>query len=74
MSKWTKCSDRLPLKIGEVEVFESVHVIATNGRMVAQCRFDAGNGVGNPWACWNSYNDIPASQITHWMPLPDAPQ
>ncbi|MBA5956281.1 DUF551 domain-containing protein [Pseudomonas lactis] len=73
MTEWIACSERLPLQVGEVEVFESIPVIATDGHIVRQCDFDAGNGVGTPWAQWNTYNEIPPSQITHWMPLPSPP-
>lgn len=73
MSGWIKCGDRMPLEVSGEVPFRSVEVIATDGVTVMQCTFDAGNGCGKPWAAWNGYNNIPASQITHWQPLPSPP-
>lgn len=73
--KWISVDDRLPIDAATFAgVFESVCVIATDGRIVSIMAFDAGHGCGTPWASFNSYGDIAPTEITHWMPLPAPPE
>ena len=77
---WIKCSDRLPfteedLTKGKLSQFEC---IVTNGIEVGLCAFEGAiykTSEGDKrWTAWNSYGDIRAYAITHWMPLPKPPE
>lgn len=67
MSKWIKCSERMP---EETEVFggddfsPDVLVIDQYKDMFVACTH---------WGNWIELKHGD-SQITHWMPLPDAPE
>ncbi|AUO67878.1 hypothetical protein WM46_04560 [Citrobacter freundii complex sp. CFNIH2] len=57
---WVACSERMPEGM--------VDVITSNG-------VDTGKGWwdGDNWKEWHKYDAVPG-KITHWMPLPAAPQ
>jgi regulator of RNase E activity RraB len=79
MSEWISVKDRLPDYLPEVDY--SANVICTNRReifIMARCYdYDA-----EGWMWGNCYGDIYGdpevdddySDITHWMPLPEAPK
>lgn len=57
---WIPCSERMPEGM--------IDVITSNG-------VDTGKGWwdGDNWKEWNKHDAVPVS-VTHWMPLPAAPQ
>ncbi|HFV9221189.1 TPA: DUF551 domain-containing protein [Enterobacter roggenkampii] len=57
---WVACSERMPERM--------VDVITSNG-------VDTGKGWwdGDNWKEWHKYDAVPG-KITHWMPMPEAPQ
>ena len=73
MSKWIKCSDRLPSEPDTEVVFDSCGYLVSNGSHICIARFDRGHGCGKPWADWSDYADIRRGDITHWQPLPPPP-
>lgn len=76
MSQWIKCSDRLPLEPCAEVTYEQIEVLAANRNGdVAQMMFARGGGhINLPWAAWDNYGAISRGEITHWMPMPDAPE
>ena len=74
MSNWIAVGDRLPLEPSHSRIYQHLAVLATDGSRVELCHFDGGNGAGEPWVSWNSYNALDAQLITHWMPLPEPPK
>jgi len=76
MSEWIKCSDRMPIMMEDVRVYKSVEVIVTDGKLVTTCDCCAGIPSDFPekfWVSFSQYGNMPPSQITHWMPLPEPP-
>ena len=62
MSEWTSVKDRMP-EPGE-------RVLATNGKIVGEAY------IGDDWkryygTGWQTAFSLP---VTHWMPLPEAPE
>jgi hypothetical protein len=57
---WIKCSERMPENMDTV--------IISNG-------IDRGQGWwgGDSWQSWSRYDSVP-DEVTHWMPLPAAPE
>lgn len=63
MSKWIKCSERMP---GDFE-----DVLVTDGGNVEVMWWDC-DGF---WDCWAPrYSNISSDDVTHWMPLPEPPE
>ena len=60
---WISCSERMPKGYADVLVTDGEHV---------EVKWWDESGYWNSWAELNS--DIFADEITHWMPLPAAPQ
>lgn len=72
---WINVKDSLPqINVDGSKAFDSVDVIATDGIYVCTCTFDSGWYCQEQWYAWNNYNQIPKSQITHWMYLPEVPK
>lgn len=57
---WVACSERMP------EGMTDVHI--SNGHDVGQGWWD-----GETWQTQHDYYSVPGD-VTHWMPLPAAPQ
>ncbi|EPD35919.1 hypothetical protein HMPREF9701_04952 [Delftia acidovorans CCUG 274B] len=64
---------KAPMEPDASVTFEANTYLVTDGHSVATCDFARGNGAGKPWADWSMYGGIGAGRITHWMPLPAAP-
>lgn len=62
MSKWIKCSDRLPDSYVDCLIFSEKINIGIDIAVI--------DSTGK-WSTWIDYFDI--SEITHWQPLPDQP-
>ena len=73
MSEWIKVSERMPLELDEIAVYRTVLVIVSNGFSVGFAVYEAGNGCGKPWRGFSQYSDY-SGNVTHWMPLPAAPE
>lgn len=71
-AEWVKCSERMPLELSDEHISE-VEVIVTDGNKVGTCECRRGY-MPCPWVEWSNYGDIDAEKITHWMPLPAAPE
>lgn len=71
--EWISVNDRLPLEINPDDIYIDIEVLVTDGERVAIVPFATGS-VGENWRDWSSYGEISPSMITHWMPLPPAPQ
>jgi hypothetical protein len=56
--KWIKCSDRLPPEDLSVLIYCSPYILMDKRTNPKD---------GNIWACTNK------EDVTHWMPLPEAP-
>jgi Protein of unknown function (DUF551) len=77
MSEWISTKDRLPDCVGDEDC--SANVLTTDGKntYVMALFYDA-----DGWMWANCYSDIHGdpqvdddySDITHWMPLPEAPK
>lgn len=69
MSEWIKCSERLPEP--------GLRVLATDGSFVGEAYMSAAGNwyrYGTPWAvAWKDWSKDNTT-VTHWMPLPDAPE
>ncbi|WP_158238616.1 DUF551 domain-containing protein [Pantoea endophytica] len=71
-AEWVKVSDKMPLELSDEHISE-VEVIVTDGKKVGTCECRRGY-MPRPWVEWSNYGDIDAEKITHWMPLPVAPE
>ncbi|ECC9987772.1 DUF551 domain-containing protein [Salmonella enterica] len=60
MSKWIKCSDRMPDDMSDVLVTDGIDV----GFMWC---------AGDEWDSWDKRYALDSDDITHWMPLPEPP-
>lgn len=61
MSKWIKCSERMPEELDDV--------LVTDGDNIEMKWWD-----GDDWDSWAERNsDIRSDNVTHWMPLPKLP-
>lgn len=58
--KWIKCSERMP------EQYKVVLIVDGSGSIYVACL-----NLRMTWDDGYFYDDI--SDVTHWMPLPDAP-
>ena len=66
MSKWIKCSDRMPEEGNPVLVVSSIGGAVQNN--VYECD-------GRTWCDFRAdYNELSMDVFTHWMPLPEPPQ
>ncbi|WP_411750023.1 DUF551 domain-containing protein [Serratia marcescens] len=65
MSEWIKCSERMP-RHGETVLFTS------NGRVMAGT-YDDGRYLQRPVGKWKWLGRVYSLPVTHWMPLPAAP-
>lgn len=63
MSKWIKCSERMP--------DDFVDVLVTDGARVEVMWFDR-DGYWDSWVEPRSVT-IDSEDVTHWMPLPELP-
>lgn len=63
MSKWIKCSERMPEEFEEVLVSDGANVEV----MWLDCY--------GLWDCWVDGEDrmVCSDVVTHWMPLPEPP-
>jgi hypothetical protein len=68
MSKWIKCSERLPEEGRRVIAYGRAKIIGEYGSgdpYVGEAYLAHGQ--------WNSYGFHSLSNVTHWQPLPNAP-
>ena len=73
-TQWISVEERLPLEKDSGVVFDSVTVLVTDGSLVKTAEYARGGAhIDAPWSDWSMYCEIPASHITHWMPLPPPP-
>lgn len=71
--RWIPVSERLPVvTLQEGEFYDSVDFLVTDGFVVRVCAFESGATI-KPWSQWSECGGIPPSAITHWQPLPTAP-
>ena len=63
-SAWIKCSERLPEKSGYYIVYERY-----SGVMYMRW-----SNVYRAWNCSDESDKYRLDYVTHWMPLPDAPE
>lgn len=74
--EWIKCSDRLPEKDQWVLCFLDNNRF-TNNILTLKFNFEEyiNNGVVKKFPIFSSIDRAwPSDQITHWMPLPEAPK
>lgn len=72
---WISVKDKLPLAVDPDAAFEAIEVLVSDGDDVQVADFARGGGhIGQPWASWSMYSNIPASYITHWMYKPEPPK
>ena len=69
MSEWIKVSERLPEKSSHNDHSKSVLVFRESNKCQNVATYDTMNKV---WFCFFSGWEIGA--VTHWMPLPAAPE
>lgn len=76
MSKWISVKDRMP-NVNKTEYdYESVYVIATNGKVVRPMIYERACVRGKRVYRWKWCGDkvYDYSDITHWMKLPEPPE
>jgi len=61
---WIKCSDKLPEPNTDVLVFEK-YLSLTNFKIASHWGIEG--------TCWNDDRGYACVGVTHWMPLPEAP-
>lgn len=62
MSKWIKCSERMPPIL--------IDVLVTDGVRAEVRYWD-----GEEWDCWPApASDVSVEGVSHWMPLPEPPE
>lgn len=64
MSKWIKCSERMP--------DDFVDVLVSDGAYVEVMWFDS-DGYWDGWVEPQAVT-VDSEEVTHWMPLPDPPE
>jgi hypothetical protein len=71
MSNWISVNDRLPLNPAEVNCYQTIEVIGTDGKEVFACEFKAGDSYGE----WSTFEiDYTQVNVTHWMHMPKLPE
>ena len=73
MVEWISVLDRLPLAATKGQSFQTMEVLVSDGKSVTHTDFRIG-GLPEPWGEFDPYCNIPRTQITHWMPLPEPPK
>ena len=69
MSEWIKCSNEMPKKSDYSDYSKAVIVFRDSNKCQHVAVYDLEE---NKWFCFFSGWTI--TNITHWMPLPDAPK